>query len=197
MAELTQESAQTAVEQARLTEELVRLGSRASETLVEIKRPACRPNSRVGLVALKRVEERYPERIAEARSRLFRAVWRAGRDIGDPDVVREVLHDFDLGDLVENDAEVREITVQTAAWRGTGHATIPMAVSHASKRVYEGLGHRGLLLAYVEEEFGISDAGLDISRIGDLAKWSAEANVPLRTTLSVVHDPNGKDGPAG
>jgi hypothetical protein len=183
MVDLTCSQAKSEKEQASLTEELDRLNDRASRTFVEIKRPPFRPNSHLGLVALLRVEERCPERAVEARRLLFRALWRGGGDISDPKAIHDLLEDFDLGDMSEISEEERELAAQTNAWRSEGHSTIPMAVAHGSANTYEGLGHRGLLLAYLGDEFGLSYAALDSPQSSDLTGQLIRLNIQIRRDL--------------
>jgi signal transduction histidine kinase/2-hydroxychromene-2-carboxylate isomerase len=166
MVGLTKEQAQSEEEQSKLLEELERLEARAEESHVVVCRPEYRVNSQLALVALCRIEHIWPERSVEVRELLFKAIWRDGLDIGDIEVINELLLPYNIGDLTHADAERAEVAARTDAWRNKGYDCIPMAVSYHSQALYKGLGHRGLLLSFVKEEMGFlgAEEGTDLTR---------------------------------
>ena len=77
--------------QQELTREVAVVRERAPE--VEICRPPLRPNTRLAIATLLSVEEALPDRAAELRTLVFRALWRRGQDISDPDVLASLLEE--------------------------------------------------------------------------------------------------------
>tara|TARA_R110002096_G_scaffold44526_6_gene120142 strand:+ start:40230 stop:40838 length:609 start_codon:yes stop_codon:yes gene_type:complete len=75
--------------QAELSREIASVRDRAPE--IEISRPPNRPNSRLAIATLLSVEEAFPDRAAELRTLVFRALWQRGQDISSPAVLANVL----------------------------------------------------------------------------------------------------------
>jgi signal transduction histidine kinase len=152
MPELSTESAKGAVEQRRLDEEIARVTPRCED--IEICRPDVRSNTREALCVLKYIERQLPGRAAEARQRLFRAIWGEGRDISSLDEVREVLHDVNLDGYAPGGADLHAVQATTATWRAEPDPCIPTVVSPTHGTQHRGLGHRALLEQFLDEELG-------------------------------------------
>ena len=147
---LTREEGASDEMQHELDEELARLSDLAPE--IDVQKPEQVSNTRRALAAVERVRRTQPWRTASARTRLYRAIWQQGVDVTEWEQVRAVLSDFDLGDLDDDAPEMLAVIEATTEWRDSGEDRIPMLSSLANTTEWHGLGMRGDLMTYVEEQ---------------------------------------------
>ncbi|MDP6945386.1 MAG: ATP-binding protein, partial [Myxococcota bacterium] len=153
MPALTRQIADSNDTQALLTDEWSRVLKRCEG--VTVVRPCRRTNTHIALCVLNYLREQGPQRINDARRRLFRAIWRDGLDISTLDTVSAVLDDFDLGDFELDGAASETLQHSTAAWRALDESRIPTVVSEHGDRQHLGLGQRSLLHQFILEELGL------------------------------------------
>ncbi len=114
---------------------------------VALTLPAKRPSSALAIATLLRVESITPERLGEARTRLFRALWREGLDFSRPEVIREKLHDFDLGNFNDMNAELAVVRERTRKWLSGEINYIPAILSPTGVN-YIGMGTKKALKVF-------------------------------------------------
>ena len=146
-------AAPTHAEQEALRREVEDVQRRAPGVGVVL--PSSRPSSGPALAALAQLAEGSAE-AATARTRVFRALWRDGRDISQRVVLSEL-----LGDLgVDVDAlDPEPVRQATAAWRHRGWDRIPV-IESGTGALYLGLGEPRLL------DIFLGSALFDIERGG-------------------------------
>jgi len=177
MPELDNELANAEHEQGVLDEELERLSDRAAATQIALCRPEFRPNTRTGLLALQRIAALYPERLDELRGKLFRALWRDGKDISDAEIITSLLGDYDIGSFDANSSELETLTETTSEWRALKEQRLPMAVSKRTGKTYAGLGKRTNLTEFLREELHLSDGTEERPNSRDLTRHLKEQHI--------------------
>lgn len=139
-----------------LTDEVDRVCQRAPEA--QAQRPPHRPNSRLAIATVAAAAQRDPELGARLRTAVFRALWRDGRDISDPLVLRQVCSEVGAPEL-GTDGGAQAIAAQwNEEWAELDLGRIPALI---------GPGDTSLLglstVKAVEVYFGVgfsSDTGL-------------------------------------
>ncbi len=143
MADLTPEKAATQAALAEMKAEYDKVMERTCGDLA-LTLPAKRPSSALAIATLLRIESISPDRVGEARTRLFRALWRDGLDFSRPEIIREKLHDFDLGDFADMRIELGVVKQRTRKWINGEINHIP-AVLSPTKVNYIGMGTKKAL----------------------------------------------------
>lgn len=143
MADLTPEQAATPAAQAMMKAEYDKVMERICGELI-LTLPPKRPSSALAIATLLRIEALAPERVGEARTRLFRALWHHGLDFSRPEIIREQLHDFDLGDFTDMSAELAAVKERTRKWVN-GHINYIPAILSPTGVNYVGMGTKKAL----------------------------------------------------
>lgn len=143
MADLTPEKAETPAAFAEMKAEYDKVLEKSCGD-VALTLPAKRPSSALAIATLLRVESIAPERLGEARTRLFRALWREGLDFSRPEIIREKLHDFDLGNFDDMSAELAVVRERTRKWLSGEINYIPAILSPTGVN-YIGMGTKKAL----------------------------------------------------
>ena len=146
MASLTPETAATEAALAEMKAEYDRVLEKTCGD-VSLTLPPKRPSSALAIASLLRVESVAPERVGEARTRLFRALWRESLDFSNPEVIREKLHDFDLGDFDDMSAELAVVRERTSRWLSGEINYIPAILSPTGVN-YIGMGSKKALKVF-------------------------------------------------
>ena len=145
---LTREKAATQEAQDVLKSEFDRVNEKLCGEVTLIL-PRRRPSSTLALATLTRIAATEPpERVAEARQRLYRALWHKGLDFSDPEVISDVLNDYDLGDLSSMEDEYSVVRERTATWKNFGIDLIPAIIAPTGAK-YVGLGTKKALKVFL------------------------------------------------
>jgi predicted DsbA family dithiol-disulfide isomerase len=145
---LTREIAATREAQEMLRSEYDRVSEKLCDKVYMVL-PGRRPSSTLALATLTRLAStETPERVAAARHRLYQALWHQGLDFSDPEVVSDVLHDYDLGDLDAMADENSIVAEKTATWKTLGIDLIPAVVAPTGAK-YVGLGTKKALKVFL------------------------------------------------
>ena len=143
MADLTPEKAVTQDALAEMKAEYEKVLERTCGDLA-LNLPPKRPSSALAIATLLRVETIEPERLGEARTRLFRALWHDGQDFSRPEVIRERLRDFDLGNFADMSTELSLVKERTRKWINGEINYIPAILSPTGVN-YIGMGTKKAL----------------------------------------------------
>ena len=146
LAELTPEKAATPAAFAEMKAEYDKVLEKSCGD-VALTLPAKRPSSALAIATLLRVESIAPERLGDARTRLFRALWREGLDFSKPEVIREILRDFDLGNSDDMSAELAVVRERTRKWLSGEINYIPAILSPTGVN-YIGMGSKKALKVF-------------------------------------------------
>ena len=146
LADLTPEKAATKAAIDMMKAEFDQVCERTCGDL-QLALPARRPSSALAMAVLIRVEANEPDRVAEARSRLFRALWRHGLDFSKPEILLEQLHDFDLGNLSDMNREIALVAERTHNWINGEINYIPAIISPTGVN-YIGMGTKKALKVF-------------------------------------------------
>jgi signal transduction histidine kinase len=114
--------------------------------------PGFRPNTRLGLAVLRWIADQQPTCLSEARRALFRAIWWDGIDISELAAIRGVLQSVNLRDLGDLSVEIAAVQSETRAWRERSEKRLPTVVGIQTDRIYVGLGERGALLEFLDQQ---------------------------------------------
>jgi predicted DsbA family dithiol-disulfide isomerase len=148
MPDLTKEIAVTSEAQQQLKNEFERVNEKLCGEFV-LNLPCQRPSSTLALATLVRIAATEPaERVANARQRLYRALWVHGLDFSDPDIIKQQLHDFDLGDLDDMSKERDIVSQRTATWKDFNIDLIPAIIAPTGAK-YVGLGTKKALKVFL------------------------------------------------
>jgi signal transduction histidine kinase/2-hydroxychromene-2-carboxylate isomerase len=123
------------------------------KTLVQPKQVS---NTQRALAAVLRVGATESDRQSEARSLLYRAIWKEGKDITDWPAIKKILTGFKLDDLNDDSFEMMEVVAATKEWRERGDDRIPAAFAIHGERSWHGLGQRADLIGFIENELSVS-----------------------------------------
>ena len=112
-----------------LTREIAEL--RRKLPSVKIAVPLIRPNTEAASVLFAAVQASNPDRAAELRLRIYRALWREGRDISDSDQLAAVLADLALPRPVDHERGRALLDAWQQAWEAEAayERSIPVIIS--------------------------------------------------------------------
>ena len=120
-------------ELGELVRELEDLSERAPE--VVIGPPKFRPNSGLAIKAVAEGLAIDPKRAGTLRLLFFRALWREGRNIANPDVVAELVDHAGLPPLRGTTEAVATAARWTLEWRDARFERIPVMISDVGTRL--------------------------------------------------------------
>lgn len=110
-----------------LAQELETIAQRAPDVLMG--RPAFRPNSALAIKAIAEATTIDPRGARTLRLLLFRALWRGGKNIADPDVVAEQVHHAGLPPLRGTAEAAATAARWTLEWRDARFERIPVMIT--------------------------------------------------------------------
>ncbi len=140
--------------------EVERLRHRAPD--VEIVVPPGHPNTRLALSAIADASALDAAAASQLRTALFRALWRDGRDVSDPQVVADLWALHGLGEYAPTREGPRQVRLWTVAWRnGPFDQRIPVLATEADERLL-GLFSEDDILDFVATRAG--GIGADVCR---------------------------------
>jgi 2-hydroxychromene-2-carboxylate isomerase len=128
------ESAEAKADQLEeLAREILGLAERAPE--VEVEWPSFRPNSALAIKAVAEGLSIDPRRAGTLRLLLFRALWREGRNIADPEVVAELVEHAGLPPLRGTPEAGATAARWTLEWREARFERIPVMISDVGTKL--------------------------------------------------------------
>lgn len=120
-------------ELANLEQELEAVAERAPD--VKLGRPSFRPNSRLAIRAMAEACAIDPVRAWALRLSLFRALWRNGKNIADPEVVCGLVERAGLPPLEGSDEAVETARRWTREWQDAKFDRIPVMISDVGTKL--------------------------------------------------------------
>ena len=149
---LTAAQADSPEHQAVLDQELEEIIPRSQG--FTLTRPVRRSNTKMAHAVLKHLELEMPERLIDARAKLFEAIWVRGEDISALESVKACLSDFSLETFHPGERELAGLKQDDTAWREDPDPQLPTVVSPRRGVRHRGLGHRALLQQFLNTELG-------------------------------------------
>ncbi len=131
---------------------------------VAVCNPGFIPGTALANNLLLSVEERYPEKLVEVRTALYRAYWQNQQDISDPVVLYGLLREYNIGIVEPGDAQTAQLERWQYQWQfGDYDQRIPV-MQRESGEAMVGLQCSATLQRFVELGNADSDKRADANQ---------------------------------